>query len=310
MRVVFFGTPELAVPSLAAVAQRHEVTATVCQPDRPKGRGKKVIAPPVKQWALEHGITVHQPTKLNDGAFEGWLREQAPDVCAIAAYGRILKQPIIDVPPQGFINMHPSLLPKYRGPSPIQSAILNGERMTGISIMKLVLDMDAGPIILQEEAPIRENETAVELTERLAERGGVMLAEGVAMIEDGTATFTPQDDRRATYCGMLSKEDGYIDWTAPAAAIHNLVRGAQPWPMAQCRFRGEVCKVHMGRPIGTHPPSEPGVVVAVEKDAVHVATGDGAYAITKFQPPGKRPMDMGAYLLGQPVEPGEWFEAV
>ena len=310
MRIVFFGTPELAVPSVAALAARHEVTAVVCQPDRPKGRGKKMLPPPVKAWAEANGLLVHQPTKLNDGSFEAWLRDQAPDVCALAAYGRMLKQPILDVPRHGFINMHPSLLPKYRGPSPIQSAVLNGDAVTGVTIMDITLAMDSGDIYLQRESAIGPDETASELTERLADLGGAMMAEVADAIAAGSATRTPQDDDAASYCELLSKEDGYIDWSAPAQRIHNLVRGAQPWPAAQCRFHGEVCKIMRTSVVPEEAAGEPGTITAVEKERVLVATGEGQLAILQFQPPGKRAMGMRDYLAGHPIESGEKFESM
>ena len=216
MRLVFFGTPEIAVPCLSAVTHGHDVTAVVCQPDRPKGRGKKLIAPPVKVWAQEHGLTVHQPAKLNDGAFEVWLKEQAPDICVIAAYGRILKEPILAVPPHGFINMHPSLLPKYRGPSPIRSALLNGDEATGVTIMRLTMEMDAGDILLQEETPVDPAENAVTLSERLSVLGGGMLVKALGLIESGDAEFTPQDHEKAEFCKLFEKSDGQIRWEAPA----------------------------------------------------------------------------------------------
>lgn len=308
MRIVFFGTPELAVPSLEAVAARHDVTAVVCQPDRPKGRGKQLAAPPVKTWALEKGIPVHQPTKLNDGTFESWLRDQAPDVCAIAAYGRILKQPILDIPTHGFINMHPSLLPLYRGPSPMQSAILQGETETGISIMRITLDMDAGDLLFQERTGIGPDETAVELTERLSVRGGVLLADALDAIAAGTATFSPQNHDDATYCRILSKEDGAMNWSRPAVALHNLVRGAQPWPAAQCRWQGEVCKMWRTHLDPSPSTERPGTITRVEKDAVYVATGDGQLGILTFQAPGKRAMAMSDYMRGRPIHVGERFE--
>ena len=310
MRIVFFGTPDLAVPCLAALTARHEVTAVVCQPDRPKGRGKKLQAPPVKAWAEEHGLPVHQPAKLNDGTFEAWLREQAPDLCALAAYGRILKQPILAVPRHGFINMHPSLLPKYRGPSPIQSAVLNGDAVTGVTIMDITLEMDSGDIYLQRETPIGPDETAADLTARLAELGGAMMAEVADAIEAGTATRTPQDDGQASYCALLSKEDGFIDWNAPAQRIHDLVRGAQPWPAAQCRFHGEVCKILRSAVMPGDAGAAPGAITAVEKDHVLVATGGGQLAILVFQVPGKKAMPMREYLVGHALKVGEKFESM
>ena len=242
MRIVFFGTPSLAVPSLAALTQGHDVAAVVCQPDRPSGRGKGLTPPPTKVWAIEHGIVVHQPTKLNDGTFAAWLRDRQPDLCALAAYGRILKQPILDAAPHGILNMHPSLLPLYRGPSPIQSALINGATETGVTIIRLSLEMDAGDILLQERVAIGPEDNGETLTQRLAELGGVKLREAVDRVAAGTATFTPQDHQRATYCRLIEKRDGQIDWAKPARDIHNLVRGAQPWPTAHCLFAGQTVK--------------------------------------------------------------------
>lgn len=309
MRIVFFGTPELAVPTLAAVAERHDVLAVVCQPDRPRGRGRNPEPPPVKAWATAHGIPVQQPSKLNDGTFEAWLREQKPEVCALAAYGRLLKQPILDVSPHGILNVHPSLLPKYRGPSPIQSAILNGDTETGVTIMRLSLEMDAGDILLQEREPIHPDDTGETLTARLAERGGALMVRALELIESGTASFTPQDSAAATYCKLFEKADGCIDWAQPATRIHNLVRASQPWPAAHCGFNGESCKILATEPLAEPTTAPPGTVTHIEKDRVIVATGDGSIAIVTFQPPGKRPMAMGDYLRGHAIAPGDQFES-
>lgn len=309
MRIVFFGTPQLAVPSLAAVAACHEVVGVVCQPDKPVGRSKKPMPPPVKTWAVAHGIPVHQPVKVHDGAFEAWLREQQPECCAIAAYGRLLRQPVLDVPPQGFINMHPSLLPKWRGPSPIQSAVIAGDLVTGVSIMQLTLEMDAGPILLQEKTIIGHEETAAELTGRLALLGGRMLADALDQVEAGTAVFTPQEESQALFCGMLRKEDGHIDWGRPAHELHDLVRGCQPWPVAQCVFRGETCKIHKTELFDAPHEAAPGVVTRVEEDCVYIAAGEGQLGIRAFQMPGKRAMPMADFLRGHAIALGEQFES-
>lgn len=310
MRTVFFGTPRLAVPSLEALARHHEVIALVCQPDRPQGRSARPVPPPTKVWAVEHGVPVAQPVKLNDGTFEAWLRSQRADICVLAAYGRILKQAILDVPPHGFLNMHPSLLPLYRGPSPIQSVILNGETETGVTIMRITLEMDSGDILLQERMPIAPEDNAQTLTERLAARGGEMLAEGVSLVEEGKAVFTPQDHARATYCSLFEKRDGRIDWTRPADSIHNLVRAANPWPGAQCLYRGEVCRIHESLPLDLAGQGEPGTVTHVEKDRVLVATGAGSLAVLAFQAPGKKSLPMSDYLRGHQIAVGDRFETI
>jgi len=305
VRVVFFGTPDIAVPTLEAVAREHEVTAVVCQPDKPKGRSKKPVAPPAKVFAAQQDIPVHQPSKLNDGAFEAWLREQRPDVCVVAAYGRLLKQPLLDVPPHGHINLHPSLLPRWRGPSPIQSALIAGDEETGVTIMKLSLEMDAGDMMLQRRTPIAPMENALMLSDRLAAMGAEMTVEVLQQILDGTATYTPQNNDDAIYCTMLRKEDGFIDWTASAEQIHDRVRGTTPWPGAQCDFRGERCKVHASAPLDYPADAPPGTIVRVTNRALHVATGEGLLEISAFQVPGKAAMPVEALLRGRRIEEGE-----
>ncbi|MEA3364664.1 MAG: methionyl-tRNA formyltransferase [Candidatus Hydrogenedentes bacterium] len=308
MRVVFFGTSDLAVPCLEAVAKFYELSFLVTQPDRPKGRGKKLEPPPAKIWAHVNGIPVVQPTKLNDGTFEEWLRQQAPDICLIAAYGRLLKQPILDIPPDGFLNMHPSLLPKYRGPSPIRTAILNGDEITGVTIMRLTVEMDAGDILLQEEEPILPDDTWLSLSNRLAHKGAKLLVQGVDAIAAGTAHFKPQDPSKAVYCRMFKKSDGQIRWERPAREIHNLVRAAVPWPVAHCRYKSEVYRIHATEVVEGSYDAPPGTVVSVEKDRVIVATGEDALAILLIQAPGKRAMPMPDYLRGHSIEIGERFE--
>lgn len=315
MRVVFFGTPELAVPPLEAVAARHEVRAVVCQPDRPQGRSKTPVPPPTKRWALEQGIAVAQPVKLNDGAFEAWLREQRPDICVLAAYGRILKQPILDVPPHGFLNVHPSLLPRHRGPSPIQTAIRQGETTTGVSIIRLDAGMDTGDILLQQRAPIAPEDTALSLSEKLGRVGAALIIKGLERIAAGKAVFTPQDHAKATVTKRYAKQDGQIRWAQPAWDIHNLVRAAIPWPVAHCRFKGEVCRIHKTEVVDRAPgkvvegmAGTPGTVVEVAPDRVIVAAGEGLIAVCVFQAPGKRAMAMADYLRGHEMVPGDCFE--
>ena len=307
MRIVFFGTPDLAVPSLRETAAHHDVTAVVCQPDRPKGRSRKPVPPPVKEWAVAHDIPVHQPAKLNDGAFEAWLTSHHPDACALAAYGRILKQPILDVPKLGFLNMHPSLLPKYRGPSPIQSALLQGETETGITIIRLSMDMDAGDIVSQSREPISNDDNGITLSERLANRGATMLAEALDNLASGKATFRSQDHSAATYCSILTKEDGRIDWTCTAIDIHNQVRGSQPWPGAYTTLDGETIRVFKTARSESPANGEPGRVLGTENREILVATGEGCIAITNLQAPGKKAMDADAFLRGRPLPPTTQF---
>ncbi len=310
MRIVYFGTPQLAVPTLDAVNEHHEVVAVVTQPDRPRGRSGKPAPPEVKTWALEHGLPVHQPEKLHDGAFAEWLREQNPELCVVAAYGRLLKQPVLDVPPQGWLNLHPSLLPRWRGPSPIQTAILEGDTVTGATIMRIVLEMDAGDIVLQEETPIGPKETAAELSDRLAVMGATLMMKAIGLVADGDAPAIPQDPQRVTISKVFEKEHGRIHWTESAQHIHNRVRACNPWPMAQCMFRGQFCRIHGTVPILSTGEAPPGTVVAVNKNQIVVATGDGVLAITKLQMAGRKALDAAAFLRGMPITPGDRFEDI
>ena len=308
MRIVFFGTPELSVPALATVARRHELTALVCQPDKPKGRSKTPQPPPAKEWALAHGIEVYQPERLNAGAFEAWLRGQAPDVCCLFAYGRILKQAILDIPEHGFLNVHPSLLPRHRGMSPIQTPIMQGDSVTGVTIMRMDAGMDTGDILLQRETPIRPDDTAVTLGERLARMAAHLLLKALDLVEAGEAEYTPQDENLATYTHRIERETGYIGWDQPARAIHDLVRAMQPWPVAQCRLEGEVCKIHETALTNEPAMAPPGTVVRIEDGRALVAARDKLLGITRFQAPGRKAMPMADFLRGHPLEPGDRFE--
>ncbi len=308
MRIVFFGTPELAVPSLEVLAAHHDVCAVVCQPDKPQGRSKELVAPPIKQCALRLGISVNQPARLNDGAFEAWLREQAPELCALVAYGRILKQPILDVPRHGFLNMHPSLLPRHRGPSPIQTSILVGDTVSGITIMRLDAGTDTGDILLQEPMAIDTDDTAASLSERIAKHGAELLAKSVGMIESGAAAYTPQDQSKATHTRMYAKADGAIRWDRPAREIHCLVRAANPWPVAYCAFRGEIIRIHAARLVDEAHTAVPGTVLRTEPDAIIVACGQGALALTTLQAPGRKPLPAGEFLRGRTVRAGDRLE--
>ncbi len=310
MRIVYFGTPQLAVPALTAVAQRHDVVAVVTQPDRPKGRSGKPAPPEVKVWALENGLAVHQPEKLHNGEFEAWLREQKPDLCVVAAYGRLLKQPVLDVPPLGWLNLHPSLLPRWRGPSPIQTAILEGDATTGVTIMRIVLEMDAGDIVLQEETPIAPEETAGELTDRLAEIGAAQMLNAIDLVERGTAPAIPQDPARVTISKVFEKGHGRIQWAGPTQRIHNRVRACNPWPMAQCMLKDQFCRIL--RTVLTEEATNdaPGTIMAVEKDRILVATGNGVLAVTHLQLAGRKALDASAFLRGVPLQPGDRFEDI
>lgn len=304
MRILFMGTPEFAVPSLEAlIAAGHTLCGVFCQPDKPVGRHQnKLQPPPVKECALTHDIPVYQPLKLRDGTALDLIRALAPELIVVAAYGRILPQEILDCPPMGCINVHSSLLPKYRGAAPINWAILNGDRETGVTIMHMAAALDAGDIISQVVTPIDPNETAPTLTARLAELGGKLLVETVAALEAGTASRTPQDEGMVTLAPMLSKDLSPMDFTKPAQALHDQVRGLFPWPAAVTEVGGLRCKVfstcvEAGR--GT-----PGTVLEAGKNGLLVACGEGALRILELQPDGGKRMGSADYLRGHPLEVG------
>lgn len=308
MRIVFFGTPEIALPSLQAVAAAHELVALVCRPDRAKGRSKKLVPPPTKQWALDNGIEVNQPEKLNDGSFEAWLSERAPECCTLVAYGRILKQAILDIPSQGFLNVHTSLLPRHRGPSPIQTALLEGDTETGVTVMGINADMDGGDILLQQTVPIAEDDTTGSLSEKLGEVGASALLKGIEQLENGDARFTPQDDSQATYCKLFKKEDGRIVWGSSADQIRNLVRAAHPWPVAHCLLDGKIVRIHAATSSEESTDEVPGTILSSDAAGLLVATGHGALSILTIQAPGKRPMPVTDYLRGNPMTAGQTFK--
>lgn len=308
MRIVFFGTPELAVPTLAAVAREHQVVAVVTQPDRPQGRSKTPAPPPVKVWALANKLPVHQTDVLNDGTFAAWLQAQAPEICVVAAYGRLLKQPILDIPPLGWLNVHPSLLPRWRGPSPIQTAILAGDTETGVSIMRMVLEMDAGDVVLQERTPVGPHETAGQLSDRLADMGARMMLTALEQAAAGTLAPTPQDPALVTHCHLFRKDDGRIQWAQSARTLDCQVRAAHPWPVAHCQFQGEVVRIHRAMPRLEPADSAPGTVLALDRDCVWVATGEGQLGLLEIQVPGKRALPMADFLRGRSIRTGDQFE--
>ena len=308
MRIVFMGTPAFAAASLSALlAAGHTVCGVFSQPDKPVGRHQNRLQPtPVKELALAHGIRVYQPEKLRDGAALAVLKELAPELIVVAAYGRFLPDDILALPPRGCINVHSSLLPRYRGAAPINWAILNGERETGVTIMHMAHDMDAGDIILQRATPIGENEDAAALYDRLAAMGGELLTEAVAQIEAGTATRTPQDHEKATLAPMLSKGLSPVDWTRSAQAVHDQIRGLYPWPAASAELDGVRCKLLRARVAEEKTARVPGSVVQADKRGLKLACGDGTVLeLLELQPEGKKAMSAAAFLAGHPIESGE-----
>ena len=304
MRIVFMGTPDFAVPSLEAlVAAGHQVCGVFSQPDKPVGRHQNKTKPtPVKTSALAHGIPVFQPETLRDGAALAQLKELAPELVVVAAYGRILPDDILALPPMGCINVHSSLLPKYRGAAPINWAILNGERETGVTIMYMAKELDAGDILHVLKTDIDPQEDAQALTARLAELGAQALSETVEQLRAGTAHRTVQDHSAYTYAPMLTKDMGVIDWTKPAGHIHNQVRGLIPWPCASTELGGATVKIFRTEVLGDTGKA-PGTVAAAGKAGINVACGDGhLLRILELQPQGGRRMAAADYLRGHPLQ--------
>lgn len=303
MRIVFMGTPDFAVPSLKRLIQDgHEIVGVYTQPDKPKNRGMKLTPSPVKVVALEHNLTVFQPKTLKDEAVQQELKALAPELMVVAAYGKILPQAILDIPAVGCINVHSSLLPKYRGAAPINWAILNGESETGVTIMHVVAALDAGDIILQATTPIDLNESVEQLHDRLAVMGAELLGQAVAELAAGTAPRIPQDESQYTYAPMLSRELSPIDWTRSALEIHNQIRGLVPWPATTMELKGTRFKVFASLLTGENENQPAGTVLGADKKGIRVVCGDGGVlCITEVQAPGKKRMKATDYLRGHPI---------
>lgn len=306
MRIVFMGTPEFAVPSLEALLKSEDtVVGVVTQPDKPKGRGQTMTASPIKQLATKAGVPILQPVKMKDPVFLDALRAWKPDFITVTAFGRILPQIILDLPSKGCVNVHGSLLPKYRGAGPIQWAIINGERETGITTMLMDAGMDTGAMLLQERVAIDPDETAGSLSEKMAKVGGPLLVETLRRLKERTLTPQPQDHSQATMAPMLRKEDGQIDWAASAHDIANRIRGLSPWPGAFTYSGDERWTIWKAHALPeSSVEAEPGTAVAVTKDAIHLATGRGLLAVTELQPANSRRMTIQQYVAGHRLSPG------
>ena len=304
MKIFFMGTPDFAVPSLQALVDAgHEICGVFTQPDRPKNRGMKLQAPPVKEFAIAHDIPVFQPESVKDGTAMSIIRQLAPELIAVAAYGRILPVEILDYPIHGCINVHSSLLPKYRGSAPIHWAILNGEQESGVTIMHMAKAMDAGDIIAQAVTPIDPDETVETLHDRLAGMGAALLVDVVEQIQAGTASRTPQDESKVTFAPMLSRELSPIDWNRTAKQIHNQVRGLVPWPATTTDILHEQpVKVFEVAETGITTHAAPGTIVSAGKDGIDVACGDGlVLRIKQLQAQGGKRMAAADYLRGHPI---------
>ncbi len=308
MRIIFMGTPDFAVPCLQALHEsEHTLLALVTQPDRPKGRGGKLTPPATKVFAQEHGIPVFQPPRMKDPTFLDELKGLNPDLIAVTAFGRILPPVILDLPPKGCVNVHASLLPKYRGAAPINWAIINGETETGITTMQMDPGMDTGDMLLVEKFPIGPEDTAGMVFDELSEIGARLLMKTIAGIGEGTLEAIPQDNEKATMAPLMEKETGKIDWTQPAQAISNRVRGLDPWPGAFTFYKGERLRIWKAAVDDESGSGEAGTVVRVDKEAIVAASGQGLLKITEIQPANGKRMAVRQFLAGRNIDEGERF---
>ena len=301
MRVVFMGTPDIAATCLTKIlTDGFQVVGVYTQPDRPKGRGMKLVAPPAKEVALAHGIPVFQPENFREEETVEQLRALQPDVVAVVAYGQLLPQKVLDIVPNGFINIHASCLPQYRGSAPYQWAVLDGLEETGVSAQFMVRKMDAGPVVGVAKTPIGADETAGELLDRLAVLGAQLLSDTLTSYEAGTLTAIPQDEEKVTMAPMLDKSMCPIDWTKSARQVHNQVRGLHPWPVATMELKGQKFKVHATKVV---PGSgKPGEILGLTKTGLVIACGEGAVEVQSLQAEGGKRMAAPDYFRGHPLE--------
>jgi len=310
LRIIFMGTPDFAVPSLRSLVNGpDQVVAVVCQPDRKKGRGKKLSAPPVKIMAMERHIPVLQPASIRTDEVLDRIKALRPDLIVVAAYGKILPGSLLDLPPFGAINVHGSLLPKYRGAAPIQWAIINGETKTGVTIMQMDEGMDTGDILHSVSLPIGDEDTAGSLFAKLAELGSATLTEAVSRLKKGRLRATKQDAASATSASMLTKEQGHLDWFGSARALHCLIRGLDPWPSAYSFLEGK--RFRFFKPLVIEGPvtERPGTLCRADKDGLLIATGKNYLLVREIQPEGKKRMDVQSCLCGTKLPVGKQFNS-
>ena len=307
MKIVYMGTPDFAVPPLAALVENgYEVTAVITQPDKPKGRGKTLMPTPVKEEALKHEIPVYQPAKVRDPEFLETLQKLEPDMIIVAAFGQIIPKVILDMPQYGCINIHASLLPKYRGAAPIQQAVIDGEKESGVTIMKMGTGLDTGDMISQAVIELREDETGGSLFDRLAETGAELLIRTIPSIENGTAVYTKQPEESPTpYAAMITKQMGLLDFSKSAVVLERLVRGMNPWPSAYTFLNNKTLKVwKCSIESGSCGKDVPGTITDVDKKGIHVACGEGTLILEEVQLEGKKRMETDAFLRGYHVTAG------
>jgi methionyl-tRNA formyltransferase len=308
LRILYMGTPQFAVPALEALIDSpHTVVALVSQPDRPRGRGQHVQPTPTKAVALAHGVPVMQPTRLKDPALHDEWRALAPDLGVVAAYGRILPDALLELPRLGMINIHASLLPKYRGAAPIHRAIIDGEAQTGVTIMRVVSQLDAGPMLLTGTRAIGADETTTDIEPALALLGASLVLDAVNQLASGPVVETPQDDAQATYAAKIEKYEGAIAWDLPAERIHNLVRGLHPWPLVSAKMDGKRILIHRTKLTDARSDAPSGTLLA--EDGLAVVAGDGrVLQIVEIQPEGKRAMSARDFLAGHRLPASARFE--
>ncbi|OYD06413.1 methionyl-tRNA formyltransferase [Paludifilum halophilum] len=306
-RILFMGTPDFAVPSLQAlVREGYEVTGVVTQPDRPRGRKRKPASPPVKKAALELGLTVFQPEKLRDPASVAKVLDSHPDLIVTAAYGQLLPPEVLQAPPFGCVNVHASLLPKYRGGAPIHHALIAGEKETGVTIMYMVQALDAGDILTQRSLPIEEDDDVGTLHDKLSHLGADLLVNMLPDLLQGRINPVPQDPEQATYAPNIKREDEKIDWTHPVEAIYNQVRGLSPWPVAFTTWKEKPLKIWRAKVSEIDAKdADPGTVLQADSQGVVVAASDGALTVTELQPAGKKAMSAEEFVRGRNLVPGD-----
>ena len=307
LKTIFMGTPDFAVPCLEVLQAKTEVLAVITQPDRPKGRGHNLQASPVKQKALEYNLPVLQPEKIKTEEFTAELEKLQPDLIVVVAFGQILSQRILDIPPLGCVNVHASLLPRYRGAAPIHWSIINGEKETGVTTMLMDAGLDTGDMLLKDKVAITEEMTTEELHDQLMAMGGRLLAETIDGLANGTITPEKQDDSISNYAGMLNKETGHIDWSKSAGEIHNLIRGLNSWPVAWSMKDGKNYKFWRTKVEKSNSDKVPGTVVELRKNSFCIATGEGLLEVLEIQPPSKKRMSAGDLLRGHGVAVGDIF---
>ncbi|MCM1283922.1 MAG: methionyl-tRNA formyltransferase [Muribaculaceae bacterium] len=305
MRVIFMGTPDFAVGTLEAIlAAGHEVALVVTQPDRPKGRGNAVHFSPVKECALAHSLLLYQPKRIREAESVEYLRGFAADIVVVVAFGQILPKSILEMPKYGCVNVHASLLPKYRGAAPIQWAIINGEEITGVTTQRMDEGVDTGDVIAKRELRIAADETGGSLFDKLALLGAKLCVETMEMLEKGTAVFIPQDHEKSTHTSMITKELGDLDWSRPAAALERLVRGLDPWPSAYTYLGSKTFKIWKSEALLTDSGAAPGTVVRADKTGIYVQTGEGQLVLKEVQLEGKKRMDAAAFVNGCHITEG------